>query len=369
MQIYFAPSGGKLMQKNRKKYQTPVLQKQNCRLYWHKNRRYFFMRLRFTVFLFLFLVPLFLEALECNVCKKEITGRYCAVNGKTFCSEKCYESTLPACSHCGKRCRQRYRTPDGKIFCSQECLRPHLPVCSVCKTPLKFIVTVKNSQGEQKIFCKKCSTAKTCYYCALPAGDNKLSDGRHICRQCRSQAVTDHREIRKLFRQVREELVREHGFDKKHRIELLIVDHPAIIRAAEGMIDDGNNDRRLGLMRYQEKKEKRLYSDGKTKERLIGTDCRIYVLHTMPRDVLCQTFAHELTHDHLRHNVGTVKDIVAEEGFCELVAYLYNKRHKLEYLNLAKEANPSPVYGDGFRKMLKIYKRSRSLERTMKYVR
>ena len=85
----------------------------------------------------------------------------------------------------------------------------------------------------------------------------------------------------------------------------------------------------------------------------------------MLRDAL----AHELTHDHLRHKVGKVNDLASEEGFCELVASLYNIKTNNSKLNKAKEVNPDPVYGGGYRKMRSIYEKKRSLRETMKAVR
>ena len=119
---------------------------------------------------------------------------------------------------------------------------------------------------------------------------------------------------------------------------------------------------------YKEVTEKRHFS-GK-KERFISSEsCKIYVLDSIPVAMLYDTLAHELTHDHLRHKVGNVKDPASEEGFCELAAALYNEQKGNRRLNRAKEANTDPVYGGGYRKMRAIYQKTGSLHSTMSYVR
>ena len=89
----------------------------------------------------------------------------------------------------------------------------------------------------------------------------------------------------------------------------------------------------------------------------------------IPYAMLLDTFAHELTHDHLRHNVGDVKNLTAEEGFCELAASLYNIQKGNKQLNKVKEANNDPVYGGGYRMMSRIYKKTGSFRQTMRHVR
>ena len=180
--------------------------------------------------------------------------------------------------------------------------------------------------------------------------------------------MDDPAEAERIFQQVRADLAKEFGFDPEHRIRLNIVDLPTLKRRASQAVS-AEEGKPMGVMLYTEEREEKTWPNGRKKEQIKENRCRIYVLHTMPRDFLVQTLAHELTHDHLRHHVGEVKDQAAEEGFCELAAALYNSRRGKHYLNLAKEKNPSPAYGAGYRKMRDLYRQTRSFSATMQHVR
>ncbi len=342
-----------------------------------------------------------LSALDCAVCRKTIRGKYFSADGKNFCSKRCIQTTWPECYNCHKKCSQYFTAQDGKKFCSKQCIQTTWPECSNChkkssqyfttqdgrifcsKTCLSTIypscvscgeksektVTVRNVLGRSEVYCMDCSNSTVCYFCTLPSGNyKKLPDERALCRHCANDAVEDPAEVQQIFQQVRADLARDFGFDPEHRIRLNIVDLPTLKRRVTRDIsaDDGKP---MGVMLYTEEREITTLPGGRKKERITEKRCRIYVLHTMPRDFLIQTIAHELTHDHLRHHVGKVKDQAAEEGFCELVAALYNIRRGKAYLNRAKEKNPSPIYGAGYRKMQKLYRQTRSLSETMQHVR
>ena len=323
--------------------------------------------LRGSFILVLSIVPLLLSALDCSVCRKEIRGKYLTSGDRVYCSGKCFHSTRPLCVQCGERCAGQSVTLQNMNFCSRECLHKKVK-CSVCRKGLDSVITVRNLRGTEALYCRACSRTPQCYFCILPVGNSRaLKDGRYICRKCRNDSVTEKGEILAIFRSVRADLADAYGYDRQHRIKLYVVGLDEINRRAPGGSADHGN--RIGLMHYQEKKERTVYPDGRQTERLIGTDCSIYILHTVPHDLLRDALAHELTHDHLRHHAGRIPDIAAEEGFCELVASLYNVKRGAAYLNRMKELNPSPVYGEGFRRMQEIYKRTRSLKKTMHSIR
>ena len=167
---------------------------------------------------------------------------------------------------------------------------------------------------------------------------------------------------------VRRDLAKTFGYNDRHPIELHIVDAVKLRELSKTIYSPGSG-RRMALMTYHKVvTEKRRFS-GK-KERFISSEkCRVYVLDSIPYVMLLDTFAHELTHDHLRHNVGDVKNLTAEEGFCELAASLYNIQKGNKQLNKIKEANNDPVYGGGYRMMNRIYKKTGSFRQTMRHVR
>ena len=317
-------------------------------------------------FLLFCLFPLLLAAEQCSVCNKKIQGKFIRTKQGDYCSKQCYHSTQPECENCKNRCLQGSVAMLGKNFCSKRCMHKFFK-CAVCGTGLDRVVSVTNS-FEQKIYCcPSCSKKPSCYFCSMPTDRAALKDGRVICRQCRSQAVTDSSDIRRIFRDLREDLAKYYNFNKTHHIELVIVDQKRLKKESE-KIYTPNGARNMALMRYQKKTVTKRFPDGRVKRVVVDEKCRIYVLHTVPLDLLIDSLVHELTHDHLRHKVGEVMDLASEEGFCELVASLYNEKRGKKYINLGKEKNLDPIYGGGFRKMRDIYRRTRNLKKTMEQV-
>ncbi|MBQ8756213.1 MAG: protein DA1 [Lentisphaeria bacterium] len=323
--------------------------------------------MKYRILLLFLLMPFLLAALECSQCGKKIRGNYVKTDNASYCSRKCFRKTLPVCARCGKACEKGYLTMMKKKFCSKRCLEQTFR-CAVCRKGMESTVILTLPTGEQVMVCRPCSQGPKCYFCALPNGGGVLPDGRNICGRCRSSAVTDPQEVQRIFRQVRGNLARWFGFDHRHRIQLKIVDYPELRKAAKNIYMPGGG-RQLALMQYNQEVTTRTYSDGRRENFVSKESCRIYVLKSTPELMLRDALAHELTHDHLRHKVGKVNDLASEEGFCELVASLYNIKTNNSKLNKAKEVNPDPVYGGGYRKMRSIYEKKRSLRETMKAVR
>ena len=317
--------------------------------------------------LFLFLMPVILAALECSQCGKRIYGRYIKTPRSVFCSKRCYRKTLPRCAGCKGACEKSVLTFMGKTFCSKECMGDVFQ-CAVCRQGLTSSVTMTSPTGEKMIVCRRCSRLPSCYYCVFPTDAVPRADGRSICPACRQTAVTNRQEVARIFQEVRRDLAVLFGYDAKHKIQLYIVD-AARLRELSKSIYSPAGSRRMALMTYYKEVTERRRLSGK-KERFISSEsCKVYVLDSIPRALLYDTLAHELTHDHLRHKTGSVKDLSSEEGFCELAAALYNEHKGNRHLNKRKEANTDPVYGGGYRKMRNIYNKTGSFRRTMNYVR
>ena len=313
------------------------------------------------------LVPLFLSALECSQCGKHIRGNYIKTKDAAFCSKRCYRKILPRCEKCGKACENGYVTMMNKKFCSKNCMEREFR-CAVCRQGMQQTVIITTPAGRQVMVCNRCSKAPKCYFCALPTVNDVLADGRNICAECQAAAVNDPVKIRQIFQQIRNDLARWYGFDNRHRIQLKVVDHKELSRVGKDTYQS-QGGRRLALMQYQQEITERRLPSGR-KERFVSKEvCRIYVLSSTPELMLRDALAHELTHDHLRHKIGAVKNLAKEEGFCELVASLYNIKTGNPDLNKNKDANQDPVYGDGFRQMRSIYKQCGSLHKTMQQIR
>lgn len=256
-----------------------------------------------------------------------------------------------------------------KVFCSRKCMQNFFH-CASCGKGMSKIITFKDELGKKILICPQCSSAPRCYFCSLPGAKTTLPDKRNICRKCNSSAVRDPEEVKQIFNTVRKNMHAWFSFDNTHRIELNIVLLPELEKLSAGL-HKPEGSRQLAMMRYQELFKQKLNLFGKVKEEIkTGELCRIYVLSHIPRKLLSDTFAHELTHDHQRHNIGKVKNLADEEGFCELTASLYNAKTGNLRINRQKEVNPDKIYGEGFRKMRKLYiENGKNLQKTMEYLR
>lgn len=321
------------------------------------------------VFLLLVLLfPLWLAAADCSVCGRRISGEYWKNDrGEYFCSKSCLASALPKCTQCRRACEKVYSLMD-KTFCSESCVKKHFR-CASCLNGMDKIVTMHASWGEKILVCEKCSKGPACYYCSVPGASVLLRDKRKICRKCRSTAVTDPGEVRKIFDQVRYNLSKWYGFDRMHVIHFTTVNEGQLKRLS-GAIYRPDDSRQMALMRYKAESRREVDRHGNVIREIPGKEtCQIFVLYYVPKDMLIDAIVHELTHDHIRHNVGKVSNLANEEGFCELVASLYNAKIGNGHLNRRKNTNPDKVYGEGFRKMRRYYLRNgRSLKRTIQYV-
>lgn len=97
--------------------------------------------------------------------------------GKKYCSEKCYETTLDRCKICGKPLKHWIES-EGHKFCTEECFLKSCPTCSVCGKNTES--WIESDKGE--IYCShKCRelTLPTCNVCGkhmeswLVSNDNK----------------------------------------------------------------------------------------------------------------------------------------------------------------------------------------------------
>ncbi len=303
----------------------------------------------FTIFLLLF--SLRVAALDCLQCGKEIRGNYIYTSTDYFCSQECFHANLPKCSVCKEPCVNGYLTMGDRLFCSQNCMS-QVYYCSICKQGLNNYMMMKDLTDKGFLFCKNCAELPKCYFCYMPTDGKKISDKHAVCATCSAAAVKSRQKLDRIFRKVRADLAKLYGYEARHRIELIPVS-VAKMRELSKEVSYGDADQRMGLMMstYSENRK----SAKNSKQPLIIHDCKIYVIENMPEILLYEVLSHELTHDHLRHKVGLIDDISAEEGVCNLVSALYNKYLGREYLNVRMENNTDPVYGDGYRKMKKRY--------------
>lgn len=311
------------------------------------------MKNKLYLLLFCTLMPIYVLALDCNVCNKAIKGKYLQANNKSYCSEKCFDTTLEKCSHCKSPCKDGSMVFMGKNFCSQKCMNA-VYKCAICQGPITE-AKLLNGPNDSKIFiCKTCSQLPPCFFCSLPFPTKTLDDQRNICKNCEKGTINNPADIQKLFQSVRNDLQKLFNYDSKHKIDLRIVDKNKLAELGNNIYTPSANAR-LALMRYFAEVTEETDSKGNKKKYISHEKCQVFILSHTPKELLLDAIAHELTHDYLRHKLGNLKDLQLEEGFCELVSSLYNQKIGHDYLNERKLTNQDPIYGDGYRKILKIY--------------
>ncbi len=274
-------------------------------------------------------------ALDCAQCGKKITGRYMSAKGKSYCSEKCFEQTLPVCKLCGKHFREGMQI----------------------------------TEDPSKVYCKECAAKPPCFNCRLPNDCIKLEDGRNICPQCNARAVFDANVAQRIFKEVRLRLKDDLKLSTDRNINLHMIGLQELERRSG---HTGSPGQELGLYSYTFTEVTKTQSFKlpwqKAQEEKYRTNERyaIYFLYGMTEDKLSEVFAHELAHDWMQMYYPRIPDLKIREGWAEYVSYSYNKIAGQEYLNLRIEKNPDPVYGDGFR-MIAAYVAKNGYDGLMEY--
>lgn len=358
-----------------------------------KSYRILFIFLFITLFLFNFLcfyTSAFAQsAPKCEICGKNIYGKYWRVGGHTFCND-CYGRS-PKCQSCGIPMKKYYKV-DGKKFCL-DCYYHRLPRCAKCGKPMYHFYTRKgrdgkthkycrkcmlkivgncpicgkvllgktciiksNLTGQEKEYCEKCvKKAKHCFHCGLLVSPHRppLPDGRQICSSCRRKLIYSDNEYHGIYKQVRNQF-RKLGLKVNHLPQLNIVDLNKLSKL--NVSDSKSGDKVVGdkMGLYQCTKFYRNSKNGK--QRMTGIRGRIYILNYLPRDIAYWVMSHEYAHAWYEERVMEQKGLIIVEGFAEWVAYhlLLRKGYKNIARGMTKREN---VYGKGLRYMIDLQKK------------
>lgn len=302
----------------------------------------------------------------CDKCKKEIkpgVNRVISSDGKMFCSEKCFNASLPVCSVCGKILSgSGFKSSDGKSFyCSEKCLSTTWPACSLCGKKVREGTSVSGAGGKA-FFCNICTSKPKCFCCDMPANCSKLNDGRYICPECAKTSVMEEAEMLSIAKEVRSKMKDKLNLYTDHKIEFKYTDINELSRKTpvqqEGI--------ELGLYLFEEITERTVTTRGtitgktvtKTEDDRITRKYTIYLLYGMTRNKLIEVLAHELAHDCMQLNYKHINDLKIKEGWAEYVAARVNSLYARDYLNRRMEENPSDIYGGGYRLISGIAKKS-----------
>lgn len=216
-------------------------------------------------------------------------------------------------------------------------------ICPICSTPLIGLLEV-DAWGNR--YCKRHSTEyHRCTCCQrlicepLTSGGVAYSDGRLVCNLCRRTAIDTKKQAKPYVEAVATWLY-EKGFSFQNlslRIELV-----------------GSNELAgHGLKRNNGELQGVIIKRGGvaiSQRRVDG----VRILKGLSRQVMEGVALHELGHAWLFLLGIDGLALPIEEGFCNLLAYMYHSETDTDEARFCMrviEKSPDPVYGDGFRKV------------------
>ena len=195
--------------------------------------------------------------------------------------------------------------------------------CEICGDHFGGTVYSKVDQvTQEKIwFCDTCvNHVYSCFACGLPVPptSKRFSDGRHYCDRDAREALTDPKEIQQIVLETMNTLrvaVGRHMVFPSKNVDMSVMDRVNIqaMRTMPGA--DYSCPNLLGL--YQ------------TTTNAAGDHQHsIQILTGLGRGETRAVIAHELTHAWIADNVADARQFGgdAEEGFCELIAYLVSQQ-------------------------------------------
>jgi hypothetical protein len=285
------------------------------------------------------------EHFVCAGCGKPITDTsFQDYQGAPY-HDACYLNLIaPRCAYCGKPLSGQYLVHDGKTY-HHECYRNRVvPRCAYCGKPLMGEYLI-DSWGTK--FCKEHqSQYPACSFCGRlfpPQQQESYSGSQDVrCPICRATAIETIEQAQPLFRKLIQ-WVNSQGlvYNNLHlHLELCDRTRLAVLLKSHAEPDS------LGVTSSS------TYTQN---GQIVSTQVDgIAVLRGMPATLFQGVTVHELGHAWLAvHNIRSLPSW-AEEGFCELLSYRYYTEMATDesrYHAKNIEQNPSPVYGNGFRRI------------------
>jgi hypothetical protein len=241
--------------------------------------------------------------------------------------------------------------------------------CVVCGAVLVGRVAL---DGWDNYFCARheneypsCSACNRLVCGPLSGGDGvQYSDFRISCNICRKTAIDTLEQAKPAFQEVARFFtnlglifkglnLRIHLGNSIEYNKLQFGDKTSLTGPGKGQI--------MGLI------NKVMIHEGTERRRVVDG---ISILHGLPRSLFVGIAAHELGHAWLYlAKVDGLPDWM-EEGYCNLLTYLYYKNIPVpegpNWINML-EKDPSPIYGEGFRKVRDAF-RKRGFQESMRYL-
>ncbi len=191
-------------------------------------------------------------------------------------------------------------------------------LCAICGHPIYggtiYLVTDKVT-GEKQEVCADCVKLPSCYICGLPVKDGtQLADGRFLCARDARTAVVKADDAERACAQAKDDLDRlfSRFTPFPNNVDVAVIDRIDV----DAMYSPGGNDfespNLLGCIHPETVNHTTRY--------------KMRLMTGLPVTELKATCAHEYSHAWVGENVPKERRARlgrdAEEGFCELVAYL-----------------------------------------------
>lgn len=193
-----------------------------------------------------------------------------------------------------------------------------LDLCAVCGRPIQDTVylTTDKVTNEKKLLCGDCIHRPACAICGLPVKDNdlRLPDGRYLCARDARTAVVKAADAERICVRVKDDLDRlfSRFTTFPGNADVAVIDRIDVDSMFSPDGNDFESPNLLGCVRTETVNQQTRY--------------QLRLMTGLPLAELKATCAHEYAHTWVSENVpkerkaGLGHD--AEEGFCELVAYL-----------------------------------------------
>jgi hypothetical protein len=193
-----------------------------------------------------------------------------------------------------------------------------LDICALCGRPIQDTVYLSTDKvtNEKKFFCGDCILRPACAICGLPVKENdlQLPDGRYLCARDARTAVVKAADAERICARVKDDLDRlfSRFTTFPDNVDVAVIDRIDVDAMYSPNGNDFESPNLLGCVHPETVNQNIRY--------------KMRLMTGLPLAELQATCAHEYAHTWVHQNVPKERQAGlghdAEEGFCELVAYL-----------------------------------------------
>lgn len=191
-------------------------------------------------------------------------------------------------------------------------------ICAICGQPIQGTVYIATDKvtNEKKLICSDCIRLPRCAICGLPVkeGGVQLPDGRYLCARDARTAVVKADDAERICVQVKDDLDRLFSRFTAFpaNVDVTVIDRIDVDSMFRPEGNDFESPNLLGCVHPETVNN--------------ATRYKMRLMTGLPLAELKATCAHEYSHAWVGENVPKERRSrlgrEAEEGFCELVAYL-----------------------------------------------